>query len=54
MLDTKPLPPDLAVRRAAADTLTVRRIVFAGLVPATIGLFIPLPTRPIHGAVAEA
>jgi membrane glycosyltransferase len=47
MLDTKPLPPDLTVRRAAADALTVRRIIFAGLVLATILVLMGLATHAL-------
>ena len=54
MLDTKPLPPDLAVRRAAADALTVRRIIFAGLVLATILLLMGLATHALSAGGLDA
>ena len=53
MLDT-PLPPDLIVRRAAADALTVRRIIFAGLVLATILLLMGLATHALSAGGLDA
>jgi hypothetical protein len=54
MLDTKPLPPDLTVRRAAADRLTMRRIIFAGLVLATILALMGLATHALLAGGLDA
>src|SRR3984957_10767940 len=54
MLEPEPLPPDLTVRRDAADALTARRIIFAGPVLATVFLLMGLATHALSAGGLDA